>query len=82
MPSDSSPGPHGPDLCVGQHTGVDSAFDFRTGVPHGPSAVRVLIYRLCESVSEFNRRSAIHLDGAAATKFQENLWPPCDPATA
>jgi hypothetical protein len=32
-----------------QHTGVDSAFDFRTQVPHGPGAVRVLIYRLCES---------------------------------
>jgi len=56
-----------------QHTGVDSAFDFRTQVPHGPGAVRVLIYRLCERVSEFNRRSAIHLDGAAANEFQENL---------
>jgi len=31
------------------HTGVDSAFDFRTQVPHGPGAVRVLIYRLCDS---------------------------------
>ena len=30
-----------------QNTSVDSAFDFRTQVPHGPGAVRVLIYRLC-----------------------------------
>src|SRR5713226_1172197 len=32
-----------------RHTGVDSAFDFQTQVPHGPGAVRVLIYRLCDS---------------------------------
>ena len=37
--------PHGHDLCVRRHTGVDSAFDFRTQVPHGPGAVRLLIYR-------------------------------------
>ncbi len=31
-----------------QHTGVDRAFD-QTQVPHGPGAVRVLIYGLCDS---------------------------------
>ena len=40
---------------------------------HGPGAVRAQIYRLCDSVSEFNRRSAIHLNGSAAAEFQENL---------
>jgi hypothetical protein len=41
------------------------------GVSRSQGRARAVIYRLCEGVSEFNRRSAIHLDGAAATEFQE-----------
>src|SRR5467141_2617416 len=40
---------------------VDSAFDFQTQVPHGPAAVRVLIYRLCDS------RERVQLTGSKST---------------
>ena len=50
-----------------QHNGVDGAFDFQTQVPHGPGAVRVLIYRLFDSRDPVQLTFEIHLDGAAAT---------------
>ena len=45
------------------HTGVDSAFDFRTQVPHGPGAVRLLVYRLCDTRERVQSTDAIHLNG-------------------
>ena len=45
------------------YTGVHSAFDFQTQVPHGPGAVRVLIYRLCDSRVRVQSTAAIHLGG-------------------
>jgi hypothetical protein len=44
-----------------------TACDLRTRLPHGPGAVRVLIYRLCHSRERVQLTAAIHLDGAAAT---------------
>ena len=49
------PGPHGLALSVGQHTGVDSAFDFQIQVLHGPGAVRSLTYRLRDCRAVFKR---------------------------
>ncbi len=42
--------PHGPALCVLRRAGLR----FSKQVPNGPGAVRVLIYRLCAAVREFN----------------------------
>jgi hypothetical protein len=46
--------------------------------PHGPGAVRVLIYRLCDGRERVQSTAAIHLNGSVAADFQENLGHGCD----
>ena len=65
--------PHGPDLCVGSTPAWTAPliFEPRCLTVLGPCACRYIGFAI--AVCEFNRRFEIHLDGAAATEFQENL---------
>jgi hypothetical protein len=66
-----------------QHTRVDSAFDFRTQVLHGLGAVRVLMYRLCDSRERVQSTVAIHLNGGLPPPSSWKICDlPCDTATA
>jgi hypothetical protein len=61
--------------CASAAHGVECAFDFRTQVPHGPGAVRMLIYRLCDSRGRVQSTVAIHLNGGLPPP---SSWKICD----
>src|SRR5206468_4142969 len=49
-------------------------------VPHGPGAVRVLIYRLCNCRERVQSMVRGHFRTGSAAEVLENLCPGCDPA--
>src|SRR5207245_6059822 len=71
--------PHGPNLRR-QHTGVNSAVDFRTQVPHGPGAVRVLISAKQHLGPSSDGRQPPS-NALTPASFPTNLCPGCAPQT-